>query len=140
MIEGRCLRHATIRLTLRRVGLLLLVAIVVPYDSLHAAIADVRPFVAIVFWIEAITVQGEALLPNVEGPCVLLLKMPIEAIGVDIISTGWALVDSDWPHSRQSAQGTSNRHCAWFDVAGRCLAVATATGLGNRGRRTTKWL
>ena len=43
------------------------------------------------FWIEAITVQVEALRPNVEGPCVLLLKMLVEAIGVDIISTGWAL-------------------------------------------------
>ena len=64
---------------------------------------------------------------------VFLLKMPIEAIGVDIISTGWALVDSEWPHNRQSAQGTGNRHCAWFDVAGRSLAAATATGRGKAG-------
>ena len=86
----------------------------------------------------AITVQVKALRPNVEGPCVLLLKMLIEAIGVDIISTGWALVDSDWSHNRQSAQGTSNRHCARFDVAGRCLAVAAATGSGNRGNSSNK--
>ena len=178
MLDDRCLRHATIRLTIRHVGLpllthvaphgrlsnrfcaaiadvwrpaddcrvLLLVTIVVPYDSLHAAIADVRPFAAIVFTqgiaqmiaFVAITVQVEALRPNVEGPCVLLLKMLIEAIGVDIISTGWALVDSDWPHNRQSAQGTGHRHCALFDVAGRCLAVATATGLGNRGNSSNK--
>ena len=173
MLDDRCLRLATIRLTLWHVGLLLLthvaphgrlsnrfcaaianiwrpagdcrvlllVTIVVPYDSLHAAIADVRPFAAIVFWIEAITVQVEALRPNVEGPCVLLLKMLVEAIGVDIISTGWALVDSYWPQNRQSAQGTSNRHCARFDVAGRCLAVAAATGSGNKGAtRATKLL
>ena len=113
---------------------LLLVTIVVPYDSLHAAIADVRPFAAIVFWIEAITVQVEALRPNVEGPCVLLLKMLVGAIGVDIISTGWAFVDNDWLHNRQSALGTSNLHCARFDVAGRCLAVAAATGSGNKGQ------
>ena len=67
-------------------------------------------------------------IPTVEGNLVLLQKMLIEAIGVDIISTGWALVDSDWPYNRQSAQGTSNRHCARFDVAGRCLAVAATTG------------
>ena len=73
-------------------------------------------------------------IPTVEGNLVLLQKMLIEAIGVDIISTGWALVDSDWPHNRQSSQGTSNRHCARFDVAGRCLAVAAATGSGNRGQ------
>ena len=80
-------------------------------------------------------------IPTAEGNLVLLQKMLIEAIGVDIISTGWALVDSDWPHNRQSAQGTSNRHCARFDVAGRCLAVATATGSGNVGAtRATKWL
>ena len=181
MFDDRCLRHATIRLTLRHVGLLLLthvaphgrlsnrfcaaiadvwrpaddcrvlllVTIVVPYDSLHAAIADVRPFAAIVFTqgiaqmiaFVAISVQVEALRPNVEGPCVLLPNMLIEAFGVDIISTGWACVDSDWLHNRQSAQGTSNRHCARFDVAGRCLAVATATGSGNVGAtRATKWL
>ena len=77
-------------------------------------------------------------IPTVEGNLVLLQKMPIEAIGVDIISTGWALVDSEWPHNRQSAQGTSNRHCARFDVAGRCLAVAAATGSGNRGNSSNK--
>ena len=59
--------------------------------------------------------------------------MLIEAIGLDIISTGWACVDNDWPHNRQSAQGTSNRHCARFDVAGRCLAVAATTSSGIKG-------
>ena len=77
-------------------------------------------------------------IPTVEGNLVLLQKMLIEAIGVGIISTGWALVDSEWPHNRRSAQGTINRHCAWFDVAGRCLAVATSTGLGNRGNSSNK--
>ena len=114
----------------------------VPYDSLHAAIADVRPFAAIVFsqGIVAITAQVTALrrIPTVEGNLVLLKKMLIEAIGVDIISTGWALVDSEWPHNRQSAQGAGNRHCAWFDVAGRSLAAATATGQGNTGDSSHK--
>ena len=67
----------------------------VPYESRHAAIADVRPSAATVFWIEAITVQVEALRPNVEGPCVLLLNMLVEAFGVDIISTGWSLDGND---------------------------------------------
>ena len=59
MLDDRCLRHATIRLTIRRVGLLLLATIVVPYDSLNAAIADAGPFAAIVFSV-AITAQVAA--------------------------------------------------------------------------------
>ena len=103
---------------------------------MHASIADVWPFAAFVF--VAMTAQVEALRrsSSVEGTSVLLHNMQVEAFVVDIISTGWALVEDtlmrlQWPHNRPRAHGTSLRHCAWFDVAGRSLAGATATGQGN---------
>ena len=84
------------------------------------------------------TAQVEALRrsPSVEGTSVLLHNMQVEAFVVDIISTSWALVEGTvmrlhHPHNRPPAHGTSLRHCAWFDVAGRSLAVATATGQGD---------
>ena len=68
-------------------------------------------------------------IPNVE-------KMLVDASVVDIISTDWALGEETLPSFSFAwalAHGTHIRHCAWFDVAGRRLAVATATDLGNRG-------
>ena len=77
-------------------------------------------------------------IPTIERKLVLLQKMLIEAIGFDIVPPSWALVDSDWPHKTQSAQGRNNRHCARPDVGGRCLAAAAITGSDNRGTSSNK--
>ena len=175
VLDDRCLRHATIRLTLRRVGLLLLHPLGLHgcrtvFADFQAAAADVWHVAAIVFVrgeVEAlrrIPRVGLLLLVTIVGlrvslhfplqadagvlvqapdpggrrtAGVILQNMFVEAIGMEIHFTEWALVDISWLHDTQRAQvtdtGNRNRHCAWFDVAGRCLAAATATGLGNKG-------